>query len=142
VIPTKQTAPYYDVSTLCFDSMSPVLFHLHTGSLSTTLNKILYHNFAGKSDGTQKQLLYQALESRDPDRVRQLSKIQLVFHHTPSSHLLTKFPLLHLSYLTNLGDHYTKDIVFDVHKEKNLVTSRIDPESYALFLDTASKIFV
>jgi len=143
VIPTKQTAPYYDeFTTLRFDSMSPVLFHLHTGSLSTTLNKILYHNFLGKSDDTQKQLLRQALESRDPDRVRQLSKIRLVFHHTPSSNLLTKFPLPHLSYLTNLGDHYSKDIVFDVPKEKSLVTARLDPESYAWFLETASKMFV
>ena len=144
VIPTKQTAPYYDESTLSFDSMSPVLFHLHTGSLTTTLNKILYHNFAGKSDGSQKQLLHQALESRDPDRIRQLSKIQLVFHHTPSSHLLTKFPVPNLSYLTNLGGNhinYSKDIVFDVSKEKSLATARIDIESYAWFLDTAFKIF-
>jgi hypothetical protein len=74
--------------------------------------------------------------------VRQLSKIHLVFHHTPSSHLLTKFPLPHLSYLTNLEDSHPKEIVFDVSKEKSLATALVDIESYAWFLDTASKIFV
>ena len=69
--------PRRNITWTCRDG-DPKLFHLHSQSLATTLNKILYHHLPQKSDEEQKQILKDAVSRRDPELFFSLYKICII----------------------------------------------------------------
>jgi len=116
-----------------------LLFHLHSLSMGTTLNKIFYHRIPGKSDHDQKQILDQAVQRRDPKLFMSLYKIQLIYIDLKSGIPYPKVTLVpRFIERSCAGDKGVKDQIRDLEKE--LLYARIDPYSVQWIHETFQEL--
>jgi hypothetical protein len=116
-----------------YDDQSPVLFHLHSQSLATTVNKILYHNFAGKSDSSQKNILTKAIQNRSQETLYTLGKFQLIKKLTEGPPM-QKFEM-NARFLSLMHSQLRLSFPIPIReKEKEMLYRHIDPAAAAWVL--------
>lgn len=115
---------------------APRLFHLHSMSLGTTLNKVLYHRLREKSDEAQKEILGNAIRDRDPNVLASLYKIRLIERDIQRKSVrpatFTLCPWFH----EVRHRHHSLDTARFLEKEKEFLHARIDQDAVEWIMES------